>query len=179
MESRHPWTGLGLCVTSTGWRCLAGTAICTPIHLCLRARPLRVTDHLPQVLMTGVSALHATKYIYRPRLGQSAGGRCARPRRMRSRKARWKQQQGSETGGGDRGRMLSRSSDGSHCHISGVKGTNTRQTEPTRQTWVPYKNDKTISNMAKERKWIAAEPSAAFLRLETRSVNVRLQIFHT
>lgn len=56
------------------WRCLAGTATCTPIHLCLRARPLRVTDHLTRVLMTSMSALHATKYIYRARLEQSAGG---------------------------------------------------------------------------------------------------------
>lgn len=120
------------------WRCLAGTATCTPIHLCLRARPLRVTHHLTQVLMTSMSALHATKYIYRPRLEQSAGGRCARARWMRSRKARWKQQQGGETGGGDRGRALSSISDGSRCHISRVSRTNTRQTELRVVTGVAY-----------------------------------------
>lgn len=65
------WLRLQSC---SRWRCLAATATCTPIHLCLRARPLRVTDHLTQVLMTSMSALHATKYIYRPRLEQSAGG---------------------------------------------------------------------------------------------------------
>lgn len=73
---------------------------------------------------------------------------------MRSRKARWRQQQRGEAaagGGDDRGPALSRISDGFHCQISLVKGTNTCQTEQRVVTWVACKHDKTILNMAKKR----------------------------
>lgn len=142
------WLRLQSC---SRWRCLAGTATCTPIHLCLRARPLRVTDHLTQVLMTSMSALHATKYIYRARLEQSAWGgdvpgqdEWGAGRRGGSSNKEPKQEEEIEA-------ERSPAFLAAFTLIFQESGQqNTRQIELRALTWVAYKHDKTISNMAKK-----------------------------